>query len=170
MNEHCAYTELSKPDRRALRDTLATAFPLGGGTHKLWSDFPDTTAFLRRMKGPHGDELPEGVIGGAIVMSYPEAQYDYLAYIAIRPEYRRPGGFLRRNAPRPHHGTELLRCVYDVMRGRIGATRLQQYLMIEPSSEDAMMFYLRALPVNEYPLKFFSEDRIILVAYDGYTL
>ncbi len=170
VNEHCAYRDLSKPDRRALRATLATAFPLGGGTHKLWSDFPDTTAFLRRRTGPHGDDLPEGVIGGAIVMSYPEAQYDYLAYIAIRPDYRRQRAFLRHNAPRPHHGTALLHSVYDVMRGRIGATRLQQYLMIEPSSEEAMKFYLRALPVNDYPLKFFSEDRIILVGYDGFTL
>lgn len=170
MNEHCAYGELSKPDRHALRDALATAFPIGKSSHKLWSDFRDTTAFVRRMTDAPDGGPAEGIVGGAIVMSYPQDQYDYLAYIAILPPYRHRGGLLRRSSRVPHHGTALLHYVYNVMRSRVTASRLQQYLMIEPAGEAALKFYLRALPANEYPLRFYEEDRILLVAYDGLTL
>ncbi|MFT4111082.1 hypothetical protein [Propionicimonas sp.] len=170
MTEHCAYADLSKPDRHALRDTLATAFPVGKSAHQLWSDFPDTTAFLRRARDQPEERAPQGVIGGAIVMGYPEGQYDYLAYLAIRPEFRRRGGLLHRSAVRPHHGTALLHDLYDVMRRRITPALSQQHLMIEPASEAALRFYLSALPVNEYPLKYYEPDRMILVAYDGLAL
>ncbi|MDQ7993545.1 MAG: hypothetical protein AAGC63_00980 [Propionicimonas sp.] len=168
-NEHRAYRDLSKPDRQALRDTLATAFPIGRSAHKLWSDFPETTAFLRRAT-PAPGTAPEGIVGGAIVMSYPEDQYDYLAYIAVRPEYRRQGGLLRRPGGRPHHGTDLVRYVYDVMHNRVTAARPQRHLMIEPAGDGALRFYLHALPTNEYPLRFYEPDRVILVGYDGLAL
>jgi hypothetical protein len=113
---------------------------------------------------------PEGILGGAIVIGYPEGQYDYLAYMAIRPEFRYQVGLLHRSSARPHHGTALLHYVYEVMRGRINPARPQQRLMIEPVSDAALRFYLRALPVNEYPLRFYEPDRVILVAYDGLSL
>ena len=103
-------------------------------------------------------------------MSYPEDQYDYLAYIAIHPDHRNQRRLLQRSGEPLHHGTELLRYVYDVMRSRVSATRLQRYLMIEPAGDAALRFYLRAMPANEYPLKFFEDDRIISVGYDGFTL
>lgn len=168
-NEHRAYAELTRPDRRALRNVLKTAFSIGKSSHRLWSDFPDTTAFVRRIRDAVEGGPAEGILGGAIVMSYPEDQYDYLAYIAILPEYRHH----RRLFPRagdPHHGTQLLRYVYDVMRSRVNPSRLQRYLMIEPAGDAALRFYRRALPSSEYPLKFHEEDRIISVGYDGFAL
>ncbi|MGV8910388.1 MAG: hypothetical protein ACOH1Y_15505 [Propionicimonas sp.] len=168
-NEHTAYRDLSRPDRHALRDILGMAFPIGKYSHTLWSDFRDTTAFVRRFKGANDGEPAEGILGGAIVMSYPEDQYDYLAYIAIHPDYRYQKRLFRRPVS-PHHGTELLHYVYDVMRSRVSASRLQRYLMIEPAGNDALRFYLRAMPTNEYPLKFYEEDRVISVGYDGFAL
>lgn len=168
-NEHCAYAELSKVDRRALRDVLRTAFPIGKSSHRLWSEFRDTTAFVRRFKHAVEGAPAEGILGGAIVMSYPEDQYDYLAYIAILPEYRSQRGLFRRSGG-PHHGTQLLHYVYDVMRRRVSASRPQRYLMIEPAGDAALRFYLRSLPSNEYPLKFYDDDRIISVGYDGFAL
>ena len=168
-NEHCAYAELSRPDRHALRDILNMAFPIGKSSHKLWSDFPDTTAFVRRIKDPADGDPAAGIVGGAIVMSYPEDQYDYLAYIAIHPEYRHQKRLFARSVE-PHHGTELLHYVYDVMRERVGPSRMQRYLMIEPAGDAALRFYLRALPSNEYPLKFYEADRVISVGYDGFAL
>jgi hypothetical protein len=168
-NEHRAYAALSRPDRHALRDILNMAFPIGKSSHRLWSDFPDTTAFVRRINAPAEGDPAEGILGGAIVMSYPEDQYDYLAYIAVHPDYR----FRRRlfhRGDEPHHGSELLRFVYDVMRSRVSPSRLQRYLMIEPAGDAALKFYLRALPSNEYPLKFYAEDRVISVGYDGLSL
>ncbi|CAL8968848.1 hypothetical protein PROP_00392 [Propionicimonas sp. T2.31MG-18] len=169
VNEHHAYGELRKPDRRALRDILKTAFPIGGSSHTLWSDFVDTTAFLRRSTDADALGLPEGIIGGAIVMSHPEDQYDYLAYIAIHPDHRYRRRLFGR-ADEPHHGTELLHDVYDVMRSRVGPSRLQRYLMIEPAGNDALRFYLRALPSSEYPVRFDEIDRVIAVSYDGLAL
>lgn len=60
--------------------------------------------------------------------------------------------------------------MYNVMRNRVSASRLQRYLMIEPAGDAALRFYLRAMPSNEYPLKFYEDDRIISVAYDGFAL
>jgi hypothetical protein len=168
-NEHCVYSALSKPDRRALRDVLSMAFPIGKSSHRLWSDFPDTTAFVRRIREVEEGDPPEGILGGAIVMSYPEDQYDYLAYIAIHPEYRHRRRLFARSGE-PHHGTELLRYVYDVMRRRVSPSRLQRYLMIEPAGDAALRFYVRALPSNEYPVKFYEPDRVISVGYDGLAL
>lgn len=168
-NEHCAYAELSRTDRHALRDILNSAFSIGKSSHRLWSDFPDTTAFVRRIMDATDDHPAEGILGGAIVMSHAEDQYDYLAYLAIHPDYRNPRRLFRGGQP-PHHGTALLRSVYDVMRSRVSDSRLQRYLMIEPAGEAALKFYLRALPANEYPLTFFEDDRIISVAYDGFAL
>ena len=168
-NEHCAYADLSRPDRHALRDILGMAFPIGKYSHRLWSDFRETTAFVRRIAEPTDGDPAEGIVGGAIVMSYPEDQYDYLAYIAIHPGYRYQRRLFRRSVA-PHHGTELLHYVYDVMRDRVSASRLQRYLMIEPAGNEALRFYLRAMPTNEYPLKFFEEDRVISVGYDGFAL
>ncbi len=93
VNEHCAYGELPRPDRRALTEVLSTSFPIGKSGHKLWRDFPDTTAFVRRIADAPEGGPAQGILGGAIVMSYPQEQYDYLAYIAVLPEYRRQGGF-----------------------------------------------------------------------------
>jgi hypothetical protein len=169
VNEHCAYAELTRRDRHALRDILKTAFPIGKSSHALWSEFADTTAFVRRIKDAADGEPAEGILGGAIVMSYPEDQYDYLAYIAIHPGYRYRRRLFTRTGE-PHHGTELLHYVYDVMRSRVSASRLQRYLMIEPAGDDALGFYLRALPANEYPLKFYEPDRVISVGYDGLAL
>ncbi|MFZ0530722.1 MAG: hypothetical protein WAL91_09315, partial [Propionicimonas sp.] len=70
----------------------------------------------------------------------------------------------------PHHGTELLHYVYDVMRNRVSGSWLQRHLIIEPAGDLALRFYLRALPANEYPLKFFEADRVLSVSYDGFTL
>jgi len=56
------------------------------------------------------------------------------------------------------------------MRSRVSASRLQRYLMIEPAGDAALRFYLRAMPSNEYPLKFYEDDRIISVGYDGFAL
>ncbi len=165
-NEHCAYAALPKPDRHALRDLLKAAFPIGGSSHKLWSEFHDTTAFVRRM---HGGGPAEGIIGGAIVMSHLEDQYDYLAYLAILPDYRhRKRLFTRRDEP--HHGTELLHYVYDTMRGFVSPSRLQHYLMIEPAGGAALRFYLQALPANDYPVKIHEPAGIISVGYDGLVL
>lgn len=169
VNEHWAYRDLSKPDRHALRDILGMAFPIGKYSHTLWSDFRETTAFVRRIRGAVDGDPAEGIIGGAIVMSYPEDQYDYLAYIAVHPGYRYQRRLFRR-AVAPRHGTELLHHVYDVMRNRVSASRLQRYLMIEPAGNEALKFYLRAMPTNEYPLKFYEEDRVISVGYDGLAL
>lgn len=146
------------------------AFPVGKSSHELWSDFPDTTAFVRRIESPADGGPAEGILGGAIVMSYPEDQYDYLAYIAIHPDYRHKRRLFPGSGSPPHHGTELLHYVYDVMRGRVSATRMQRYLMIEPAGDRALSFYLRALPTNEYPLKYFEADRIVSVGYDGLAL
>jgi hypothetical protein len=168
-SEHCAYSELSRPDRHALRDILNTAFPIGKSSHRLWSDFADTTAFLRRITNPVLGDPAEGIVGGAIVMSYPEDQYDYLAYIAIHPAYQNQRRLFSR-AAEPHHGTELLHYLYDVMRARVGPWRMQRYLMIEPAGEGALKFYLRALPTSDYPLKFFADDYVISVGYDGFAL
>lgn len=168
-NEHCRYAELSRQDRHALRDILRMAFPIGKSSHRLWTDFPDTTAFVRRIRDAPEGGPAEGIMGGAIVMSYPEDQYDYLAYIAIHPEYRNQRRLFR-SGREPHHGTELLRSVYDVMRSRVSASRLQRYLMIEPAGTEALRFYLRAMPSNEYPLKFYEPDRVISVGYDGFAL
>jgi hypothetical protein len=169
VNQHYPYPELSRRDRHALRDVLKLAFPIGKSSHELWSTFAETTAFVRRAVGDGETDLPEGIIGGAIVMSYPEDQYDYLAYIAIHPDYRH-----RRRlfswGPEPHHGTELLHDVYDEMRSRVSPTRMQRWLMIEPAGLDAARFYLRALPANEYPLTFNREDWTMSVAYDGLSL
>ncbi|MBK8459175.1 MAG: hypothetical protein IPL43_02280 [Micropruina sp.] len=153
-----------------MRDVLSEAFPIGKSSHELWSDFHDTTAFVRRVKNSSEVDLAEGILGGAIVMSYPQDQYDYLAYIAIHPGHRYQRKLFRRGVEPPHHGTELVRYVYDVMRNRVSHTRMQRYLMIEPAGDAALKFYLRAMPTNEYPLKFFEEDRIISVGYDGFTL
>ncbi len=168
-NQHAPYAELSRRDRHALRDVLSMAFPIGTSSHRLWSDFPDTTAFVRRAGDPGPGDPPEGIVGAAIVMSYPEDQYDYLAYLAVHPDHRHR----RRLFPRggePHHGTELLHHVYEVMRGRVSNSRLQSYLMIEPAGDAALAFYLRALAPNEYPLRFHAEDRVIAVGYDGFAL
>lgn len=145
------------------------AFPIGKSSHSLWSDFPDTTAFLRRIKEPGAGDPAEGIVGGAIVMSYLADQYDYLAYIAIHPEYRSKMKLFGR-AGEPHHGTHLLHYVYDVMRDQVSPARMQRYLMIEPAGDPALKFYLRAMPANEYPLKFYEEDRVISVGYDGFAL
>lgn len=169
VNQHCAYRELSKPDRRALRDLLKLAFPIGGSSHALWSDFLDTTAFVRRFTEPAGTGLAEGILGGAIVMSYPADQYDYLAYIAIHPDYRHHRRFFG-GGQGPHHGTALLHEVYEVMRGRVGPDRLQRYLIIEPAGDDALRFYLRALPANLYPVRFDPVERVLTVGYDGLAL
>ena len=56
------------------------------------------------------------------------------------------------------------------MRDRVSASRLQRYLMIEPAGNEALRFYLSAMPTNEYPLKFYEEDRVISVGYDGFAL
>lgn len=170
MNEHCSYAELPRPDRHALRDVLSMAFPIGKSSHRLWSDFRDTTAFVRRIKDTTDGDPAEGILGGAIVMSYPEDQYDYLAYLAIHPEHRYQRRLFPRGGAPLHHGTELLRYVYDVMRSRVSTSRLQRYLMIEPAGEAALRFYFRALPSHEYPLRFFEDDRVISVGYDGFTL
>ena len=169
VNQHCAYADLAKPDRRALRDILKTAFPIGKSSHALWSDFVDTTAFVRRITGSDGQGLAQGILGGAIVMSYPMDQYDYLAYIAIHPDHRHRRRLFARGSEE-HHGTELLHYVYDVMRSRVGPDRLQRYLMIEPAGNDALRFYLRALPSNVYPLRFYEPDRVLSVGYDGLAL
>ncbi len=169
VNQHAPYRDLPKSDRRALRHLLRAAFPIGKSSHKLWSDFPDTTAFVRRQVEPSESGPPEGIVGGAIVMSYPAEQYDYLAYLAVLPQHRRRGGLLRRSG-RPHHGTHLMHDIYDVMRNRVTAERPQRYLMIEPAGEEALRFYLRALPTNEYPLHFHEEERIITLPYDGLAL
>jgi len=169
VNEHYAYPDLTKRDRHALRDVLKTAFPIGGSSHELWSGFADTTAFLRRIRGEAEEELPQGIVGGAIVMGYPEEQYDYLAYIAIHPAHRYRHRLFSR-AEQPHHGTELLHDIYDVMRARVGPSRPQRYLMIEPAGNEALRFYLRALPANQYPVKFFEADRVLSVGYDGFAL
>ena len=166
-NSHSRYSELGRAERHALRDVLSLAFPIGKSSHKLWSDFRDTTAFLRRTTNPGAPA--GGIIGGAIVMSYPEDQYDYLAYIAIHPDHRNQRRFFRR-AGEPHHGTELLHYVYDVMRDRVSSARPQRYLMIEPAGDDALRFYLRALPSNHYPVRLYEEDRVISVGYDGFSL
>lgn len=168
-NEHRVYSELTREDRHALRDILNMAFPIGKSSHRLWSDFSDTTAFLRRGADPAGGDLPEGIVGGAIVMSYPQDQYDYLAYIAIHPAYRNQRRLLRRGGE-PHHGTELFHYVYDSMRNRISPSWMQRYLMIEPASEAALKFYLKAMPANEYPLKLHEDGGIISVGYDGFAL
>ena len=169
VNEHCAYADLAKPDRRALRDILKTAFPIGGSSHVLWSEFRDTTAFVRRIENADDGGPPAGILGGAIVMSHPEDQYDYLAYIAIHPAYRHRRRLFTRS-DEPHHGTELLHYVYDVMRSRVSPSWLQRYLMIEPAGDDALAFYRRALPANQYPRKFHEADRVISVGYDGFAL
>lgn len=166
VNEHCAYGELSKPDRRALRDIIRTAFPIGKSSHTLWGDFLDTTAFLRRFTDAGDTGLAQGVLGAALVMSYPLDQYDYLAYIAIHSDYRYRRRFFARG-DEPHHGTELLRYVYDVMRGKASSRRSQRYLMIEPAGDEALRFYLRALPANVYPVTFHETHRIISVGYEG---
>ena len=169
INEHYPYGELSRRDRHALRDVLKMAFPIGKSSHELWSTFAETTAFVRRAVGDQDTELAEGVIGVAIVMSYPEDQYDYLAYLAIHPDYRH-----RRRlfswGPEPHHGTELVRYVYDVMHARVSPTRMQRWLMIEPAGLDAAHFYLRAMPSNDYPLTFNQDAWTMSVAYDGFSL
>jgi len=168
-NEHHAYAELTRDDRHALRDILNMAFPIGKSSHRLWSDFPDTTAFLRRVIDPSEGDPPEGIVGGAIVMSYPQDQYDFLAYFAIHPAHRNQRRLFSRGGE-PRHGTELLHYLYDVMRGRVGPSRMQRYLMIEPASEGALKFYLRALPANEYPLKHYEAEHLISVGYDGLML
>ncbi len=168
VNEHRAYSELSRSDRHALRGVLKEAFPIGKSSHVLWSDFPDTTAFLRRAKGGELD-VAEGIVGAAIVMSYPVEQYDYLAYLAIHPAYRNRRSFFSRGA-KPHHGTHLLRYIYDVMHNRVGPSWMKRYLMIEPAGDAALRFYLRALPAGEYPLRYYADDRVISVGYDGLML
>jgi len=170
VNEHFAYADLTRPDRHALRDVLKTAFPIGGSSHALWSGFADTTAFLRRARGgSEAHDLPQGVIGGAIVMGYPEEQYDYLAYIAIHPSYRYRRRLFARTE-QPHHGTELLHDIYEVMRSRVSPSRPQRYLMIEPAGNGPLRFYLRALPANQYPVRFYEPDRVLSVGYDGLAL
>ena len=170
VNEHFAYADLTKPDRHALRDVLKTAFSIGRSSHELWSGFADTTAFLRRIEGGVTDvDVPQGVVGGAIVMGYPEEQYDYLAYIAVHPSHRYRRRLFSR-AEQPHHGTELLHTIYDVMRSRVAPSRPQRYLMIEPAGDGPLRFYLRALPANQYPVKFYEPDRILSVGYDGLAL
>lgn len=168
VNEHCPYSELGKEDRHALRDVLRTAFSIGKSSHALWTDFLDTTAFTRRDVGGTTD-LPRGIVAGAIVMSYPAEQYDYLAYIAVHPDYRYRRRLFGRSTG-PHHGTELLRYVYETMRDRVTPDWMQTSLMIEPFSDEAFSFYLRALPSNEYLLRISEEDRIISVSYDGLVL
>ena len=145
------------------------AFPIGKSSHRLWSDFSDTTAFVRRTTGATDGDPAAGIVGGAIVMSYPEDQYDYLAYIAIHPDYRYQKRLFGRGGE-PHHGTRLMRYVYDVMRSRVSASRLQRYLMIEPAGNEALRFYLRAMPAHEYPMKFDEAERVISVGYDGFAL
>ena len=169
-NEHCAYAGLSREDRHALRDVLSLAFPIGKSSHRLWSDFRDTTAFVRRINGATDGVLVGEIVGGAIVMSYPADQYDYLAYLAVHPAYRFQRRLFRTGGEQPHHGTELLHYVYDVMRSRVSVSRLQRYLMIEPAGDEALRFYLRAMPTNEYPLRFHEADRVISVGYDGFAL
>ena len=167
-NEHYPYTNLNSPERHALRGVLGTAFHIGSSAHRLWSDFHDTTAFVRRVDDGEPAN-PDNLIGGAIVMSHQELQLDYLAYIVVRPEYRYHRRFFGRD-DQPHHGTELLHYVYGIMRDKVSEARLQKYLMIEPAGNDALRFYQRAFPTNEYPLKFDEDSRIISVAYDGFTL
>ena len=77
-NEHCVYSALSKPDRRALRDVLSMAFPIGKSSHRLWSVFPDTTAFVRRIREVEEGDPPEGILGGAIteVMWFPMLAFE----------------------------------------------------------------------------------------------
>lgn len=169
VNEHRPYAELAKPDRRALRDVLKAAFPIGKSSHELWSQFRDTRAFVRRLRNPGEGDPPQGILGGAIVMSYPEDQYDYLAYIAILPEYRSQKRLFSRTRA-PHHGTRLLHSVYEVMRRQVSAARPQRYLMIEPAGDAAWRFYRRALPPNVYPVRFYEDERIISVGYDGLAL
>lgn len=169
VNENYAYSELSRADRHALRGVLKEAFPIGKSSHVLWSDFPDTTAFVRRGKGGAADDVAEGIVGAAIVMSYPVEQYDYLAYLAIHPAYRNRRRIFSRGA-KPHHGTHLLRYLYEVMRDQVSPSWMQRYLMIEPAGDAALKFYLRALPPGEYPLRYYEEDRVISVGYDGLML
>lgn len=170
VNEHYSYADLSKADRQVLKDTIATAFHIGGTAHKLWRDFHDTTAFVRRIDDGSGELRPDNVIGSAVVTSHEELQLDYLAYIVVRPEYRHRHQWPWRSDLRPHHGTELLHYVYDVMRNRVSTTHLQKYLMIEPAGEDARDFYFRALPTNEFPVRYDEENHIFSVGYDGLTL
>lgn len=168
-NEHYPYTNLNSPERHALRGVLGTAFHIGSSAHRLWSDFHDTTAFVRRADDSDPANA-DNLVGGAIVMSHEELQLDYLAYIVVKPEYRYHKRWFESGDHQPHHGTELLHYVYDVMRERVSEARLQKYLMIEPAGNEALKFYQRAFPTNEYPFKFDEESRIISVAYDGYAL
>lgn len=153
-----------------LRETIATSFHIGNAAHKLWRDFHDTTAFMRRIDDGTHELRPENMIGGAVVMSHAELQLDYLAYLVVRPEYRYRHQWPWRADTQPHHGTELLHYIYDVMRNRVSASRMQKYLMIEPAGEDARNFYFRALPTNEFPVRYDEESHVISVGYDGLTL
>lgn len=170
VNEHYDYADVSKADRHILRDTITTAFHVGSTAHKMWRDFHDTTAFVRRIDDGSGELRPDNVIGSAIVTSHEELQLDYLTYIVIRPEYRYRHQWLRLTDTQPHHGTELLHYIYDVMRNRVTPTRMQKYLMIEPAGTDARDFYFRALPANDYPLRYDEENHVFSVGYDGLSL
>lgn len=169
VNEHCGYTDLSRADRHAVRDIVRTSFPIGKSSHELWSEFSDTTVFLRRLVDPSPDDPAEGIIGAGIVMSYPADQYDYLAYLVIHPDFRYRRRLFSRGVGM-HHGTILVRYVYDVMRSRVSPERLQGSLIIEPAGTPARWFYLKAFPLNVYPLKTVDEDNIITVGYDGLVL
>ncbi len=169
VNEHRDYADLDAEDRLALRDVLRTAFAIGESADELWSDFVDTTVFLRRVREVGESAPPRGVIGGAIVMGQPLDQFDYLAYIAIHPAYRHRRRLFSRDEG-PRHGTRLLHYVYDVMRTRVDSTRMQRHLLIEPMGDAALDFYLQALPPSDFPVKVYEADNIISVAYDGLDL
>lgn len=169
VNEHCGYTDLTRADRHAVRDIVRTSFPIGSSSHELWSQFSDTTVFIRRLIDASPDDPPQGIIGAGIVMSYPADQYDYLAYLVIHPDFRYRRRLFSRGVGM-HHGTILVRYVYDVMRSRVSPARLQGSLIIEPAGTPARWFYLRAFPLNVYPLKTVDADNIISVGYDGLVL
>lgn len=169
VNEHCGYTELSRADRHAVRDIVRTSFPIGKSSHELWSQFLDTTVFIRRLLDPSPDDPAQGIIGAGIVMSYPADQYDYLAYLVIHPDFRYRRRLFSRGVGQ-HHGTILVRYVYDVMRARVSPERPQGSLLIEPADTPAHWFYLKAFPLNVYPLKTVDADNIISVGYDGLVL
>lgn len=166
-NEHFHYRDMPKLDRRVVLGVLAVTFPGANASHKMWEDFYETMAFVRRTDDG-GDLGLENIVGVAIVTTHPDAQIHSMRYAAVIPDKRNQKSLiLRRDGDRPHHGTELVRYVHRVMGRMVMNEQHPYHLTIDPYSDRALRFYRRAFPVNENGCDFRYDDEtnIISIGY-----
>ncbi len=166
-NEHFRYGDMPKPDRRVVLGVLASTFPGADASDKMWRDFYETIAFVRRVDD--GAELDlETIVGAVIVTTHPEHQIHSMRYAAVVPDKRNEKSrILRRDDHKPHHGIKLVRYVHSIMESMATDEIHPYHLTIDPYSDRALRFYRRAYPPEKYSVEYDEETNIISVGYNN---